>query len=82
MRLIVESYVKHADHFVCRDEDGNIRRVDLMTDKKPDGIEMPADLVGKTVEVSAIWPYEEIASGVKIIHENPSLLAEGKEIKE
>ncbi len=67
MLLHVREYNLDQDYHVCRDEQGDTHRVDLMVDGGFCGTDItPRDLVGLTVEYEYLYPHVEIAHGVRI----------------
>lgn len=67
MRLEIISYNERANHWVCRDEQGKIHRVDLAVCGTDDGGligKSPNDFNGRFIESGDLHPFEEIASDV------------------
>ena len=57
---------QHSD-FYCRDEEGESHLVDIFVDGGiPSGI-TDDELIGRTIEISHLHPYLEIASDVKLL---------------
>jgi hypothetical protein len=67
MQLQVISYhPSPLNYHFCKDEDGNTHNVDLFVDSTLIH-ETHESIVGKTVEVSRLHPYEEIAYDVRVV---------------
>lgn len=66
MILEVKRYNRNYDYHECEDEDGNLRRLDLMVDGSVDGILGPQDFVDKRVSVERISTYIGLAMGVRL----------------
>ncbi len=62
-KLKIVSYNQEHDYHVCIDERGIRKNIDLYTDRKL-GIK-PEELIGREIEVEGLYPYLEIAIGVR-----------------
>lgn len=84
MRYKITDYDQISDYFYCKDEMGEIIRLDLFTDAsfpelqkqygktiRENKVEFMRELIGKTVEIEEIFPYTPCYFGknVKILNE-------------
>ena len=66
MKLKVIEYNERQLYHICEDEAGSFHRVDLFVDRKLDGYD-EISIIGHTVTVDHLSPYEEIACDVEVL---------------
>ena len=65
--LKIVGYEKIEDWYLCIDEKGDKRRMDLLVNGDIDVLEDRNSMIGKKVKIGYAYPYIEIAMDVEII---------------
>jgi|GEM_PF-3617246 len=69
MKYKIYGYDRHTNSSKCTDENGTVHRMDFLVSGCLLHITSAEDLIGKTLEARAVFPFVELAEGVRIVEE-------------